>query len=158
VLPPATKPEYQFEESLRDEYPEVVAFMQQFLETCLAGDYAGYRRLVSRQCNPESRDRFQAVLQAIAELRITSIEPLDSPQLSDQVYAVTSQVRFQPDSKVRLRRRHDALGILVLKEQGQWRMMPAPAELQPDQDEAPATSSAPSTSAPSYPWDEDGNF
>ena len=158
VAPPEVKPEYRFEEGLRDDYPEIVAFMQHFLETCLAGDYAGYRKLVSRLCDPESRDRFQAVFHAIRALYIQSIEPIERPRLSDEVYLVVSQVDFHPESKVRLRRKHNAIAILVLKEDDAWRMIPAPSDLQPSDDEPEPTTSAPATSQPDYPWDEDGDF
>ena len=132
--------------------------MQQFLETCLAGDYAGYRKLVSRLCDPESRDRFQAVLQGIRTLRVESIELVERPQVADEVYRIISTIDFQPGTKVRLRHKGNALAILVLKEDGDWRMMPAPGSLQPTEEEAPATSSAPTASAPSYPLDEDGDY
>jgi hypothetical protein len=156
VAPPAVKPEYHFAPELREQFPEITAFMQRFIETCAAGDYAGYRRLVSHYCDPESRDRFQAVLNGIQTLNVTSIERLDRPRLSDEVYLVTCKLDFLPGAKVHLRRRIDAVAILVLKEIGDWRMMPAPADLQPTAEEAetPLTT----TSAPSYPWDEDGNY
>jgi hypothetical protein len=163
VPPPAIPPEYYIADDLRDQYPEVVAFLQQFMETCLAGDYAGYRKLVSRQCDPENRDRFHAVLQAIRVLRVESIEPVELPRLSPDAYVVVSRVEFHPESKARLRRRHDQVAILVLTEEGHWRMMPAPPEWQPTPRESTASASAPAsepipTTAPSYPWDEDGDF
>lgn len=156
---PPIKPDYTFAEGLREEYPQIAAFMQTFLETCLAGDYGGYRRLVSHTRDPESRDRFQAVFFAIRSLLVDSVEPIDLPRLSDEVYLVTSTVGFQPESKARLRRKNNRVAILVLKEDGQWRMLPAPSEFQPPaEEEVPTTTSAPTTSAPSYPWDEDGDF
>lgn len=158
VPPPPIKPEYRFVDPLPDEYPEVVAFVRQFLETCLAGDYAGYRQLVSRQCDPGSRDRFQAIFHALKSLEITSIEPLSRTDLAEGVHLVVARLAFLPESEVRLRRQHDAVGILVFIEDGEWRMMPAPAELQPRSPAPTTTTSAPTTSAPSYPWDEDGDF
>jgi hypothetical protein len=164
VEPPAVRPEYSFAERLRDEYPEVVAFVQQFMETCLAGDYAAYRKLVSRRADPENRDRFQAVFNAISRLHVESIRVLNLPQVSEEVYLVVSKAEFHPETKARLRRKHDQIAILVLKEEGQWRMMPAPPQLQPTTTSAPSTddpdaASAPTTtSAPSYPWDQDGDF
>ncbi|MGD8452187.1 MAG: hypothetical protein PVJ57_10245 [Phycisphaerae bacterium] len=157
VPPPPIKPEYRFADPLPDEYPDVVAFVRQFLETCLAGDYAGYRQLVSRHCDPGSRDRFQAIFHALKSLEVTSIEPLPRADLADDVHLVIARLEFQPESEVRIRRQHNAVGILVFIEDGDWRMMPAPADLQPRAPETPTTSSAPTTSAPSYPWDEDGD-
>ena len=48
------------------------------------------------------------------------------------------------------------VAILVFEEEGELRMAPAPAEHQPDADEAGATSGP--TTAPSYPWDADGDY
>ena len=86
------------------------------------------------------------------------IEPLDLPRVSDEVFLVVSELEFHPDSKARLRRKNNRIAILVLKEDDQWRMMPAPSELQPPEEDTPTTTSAPTTTAPSYPWDQDGDF
>ncbi len=168
VTPPTVRPDYSFADGLRDDYPEIVAFVQQFLETSLAGDYAGYRKLVSRRTDPESRDRFQALFNAISSLRVESIRKLDLPQTSDEAYLVVSKAQFHPDTKARLRRKHNQVAIIVLKEEGQWRMMPAPPHLQPTsgpaesqsaEDGEPGAGPAPATSsAPSYPWDQDGDY
>ena len=161
VPPPAITPEYSFAEGLREQHAEITGFLQEFLEVCLAGDYAGYRRLASRQREPESRERFQAVYHAIRSLVVESVARIDHPDLahlSDKVYLVITSLRFHPESKTRLRRRTDQVAILVIREEGQWRMLPAPSDLQP-REELPTTASAPATtSAPSYPWDEQGDF
>ncbi|MFH1747438.1 MAG: hypothetical protein ABIG44_10390 [Planctomycetota bacterium] len=156
---PDEKPAYNFADGLDRQYPEITAFMRTFLETCLAGDYGGYRRLVSYRRDPESRDRFQAVFFSIRALIIDSVEPVSLPRLADEIYLVIGTVEFQPESKARLRQKNNRVAILVLKEDGEWRMLPAPSEFQPGAEEEPVTTtSAPTTSAPSYPWDEDGDF
>ena len=158
VEPPAVKPEYTFAEEVREQHVQIVAFLRQFLETCLAGDYAGYRKLASRKREAEGRERFQAVFHAIRTLRVESIEPIDLPRVSEETYLVTCAVDFLPESKTRLRRNTNKIAILVLKEEGEWRVLPAPTELQPPEDELATTTSAPATTMPSYPWDEDGDF
>jgi hypothetical protein len=157
--PPPAPPQYSFAESDREDHPEIVAFLRHFLETCLAGDYAGYRRLSSRRREPESRERFEAVYHAIEALDVRAIEPVEVPLLTDRAYKVTCEVRFRPESQVRLRRQADQIAILVIREEEQWRILPAPARMQPQPEEAPSSSSGPvTTTAPSYPWDEDGDF
>jgi len=157
VEPSVPKPDYAFVAGLEQEYPEVVAFLRHFMETALAGDYAGYRRLVSRRADPESRTRFEKILNSLASLTIEEIRELDLPQLADQCYLVTSRVRFLPQRQVALRRGNNSpVAILVFEEEGEWRMCPAPPELQPpiEQTAEPATS----TSAPAYPWQADGDY
>jgi hypothetical protein len=156
VRPAATMPEYTFEETCRRQYPEIVDFLEQFLETCLAGDYGGYRRLCSRLREPETRERFEAVYHAIHSLHVDSIETVELSGLPEPVYRVVCTADFHPESRARLRRKSNRVAVLVVQEQGQWRILPAPAEWQPDRDE-PAErmpASAP-TSVPSYPWDRD---
>jgi len=156
IEPPAYLPEYRVAEGLREQHPEVTAFVDEFLQTCLAGDYLGYRRLVSRYVTPESRDRFRKIYHALRSVSVDSIERLDGvlPDGSP-AYLVISSADFDPESKVRLRHQNRRLAILVMPEDGQWRMRPAPPELQPQEAAAPAASSGPTTSAPSYPWDVD---
>jgi len=156
VRPAPVIPEYTFEEACRRQHPEIVDFLQQFLETCLAGDYGGYRRLSSRLREPETRERFEAVYHAIRSLHIDLIEPLALSGLPQPVYRVVCTADFHPDSRARLRRKSNRVAVLVIREQEQWRILPAPAEWQPDRDEVPesAPASVP-TSVPSYPWDRD---
>lgn len=155
VAPPPELPEHRFAEGLAAEYPEVTAFLREFLQTCLNGDYLGYRRLVSRYETPVSRERFEAIYHAIRYVLVESIRPLAGRTIEGEpVYLVVSQVEVDPESRVAVRHRDPRLAILVFKEGGAWRMRPAPRELtesqpaasQPDQ---PAT-------APVYPWDQDG--
>lgn len=157
VPPPPSKPDYAFAPGLREEYPEVTAFLRAFLENCLAGDYAGYRKMVSRLIEPETRERFQLVAHSILELEVISIAPVKLPELAGEAYRVVSAIEFDPESRVRLRRNMNEVAILVIREEGELRMLPAPPALQP----APpptATASAPApVSVPDYPWDQSGD-
>jgi len=151
-------PVYEITRGLRMEYPEVVAFLDEFLNTCLVGDYAGYRHLVSRAHTPESRERFDAIYQATEAVAVESVELIDVPRIPPPVYLVISAVELDPQQKIKLRETHRKIAILVFKEGEAWRMAPAPAELQPKDEPPPTTTSAPTTSAPAYPWDEDGDY
>ncbi|MEW6198295.1 MAG: hypothetical protein AB1601_06475 [Planctomycetota bacterium] len=160
VEPAVHKPHYAFAAGLEEAYPDVCVFLRQFMETALAGDYTGYRRLVSRVADPESKTRFEKILNALQSLTIESIETVDLARYGVGTgYLVTSRVVFVPNPKVALRRPdRNGIAILVFEEEGELRMMPAPAELQP-RGEGPTSAESPTTtSAPSYPWDEDGDY
>ena len=151
-------PTYELPSDLRASYPRVAAFVDQFVQTCLADDYPGYRRLVSRNVVPESQARFEAIYQAVRAVRVESIEPLEidfEPLADMSVHLVVCAVEFDPGSRVRLRERGRKIGLLVFEEDGALRMRPAPSELQPREPVAPTTTSAPATTRPAFPWDED---
>jgi len=160
VEPAVHKPHYAFAAGLEEAYPDVCVFLRHFMETALAGDYTGYRRLVSRVADPESKTRFEKVLNALQSLTIESIETVDLARYGvGSGYLVTSRVVFVPNPKVALRRSdRNGIAILVFEEEGELRMMPAPAELQPRTEGAGSSESPTTTSAPSYPWDEDGDY
>lgn len=156
--PAAPLPEHRFADGLASQYPEVVAFLRHFMQTCLNGDYVGYRSLVSRDETPVSRDRFDAIYQAVRTVLVESIRPLDVRTPEDEtVYLVVSRVEVDPQSRVAVRHREPELAILVFKEAGAWRMRPAPRELLKPGDGAAAESAPTTTSAPTYPWDETGD-
>ncbi len=156
---PASKPEYEFAEGLRDEYPEIAGFVQQFIETCLAGDYAEYRRLVSRLHDPESRERFAKIFHALKSLRIEVIEEVDIPHIAPPCYAVVSRVEFHPNQKVALRRGENRrIAMLVFREDDEWRMIPAPGEFQPGEEQPDAPPPEPPAPEVEYPWDNDVDY
>lgn len=158
VEPTTPKPEYSFAPGLEDEFPEATSFLRRFLETCLAGDYTGYRRLVTRTGDPETRTRFEKILNSLRTLHIESIEELDAPQGPRPMYLVISRVDFLPERKVALRRGNNSrVAILVLAEDGELRMGLAPPSLQPPGDAEQPTTITTST-APSYPWQEGGDY
>ncbi len=158
----AALPQYSFAEGLREQRPEVAAFLVQFLETCLANDYDGYREMVSHRFRPEPRDRFEAIYSAIQSVAVESIEKLDSERvgaLPSPVYRVVSDIKLDPERAVAMRGPNRKIAILVFREQGDWRIVTAPPQFQPKA--APATqptSTAPAPATqPSYPWDQTGD-
>lgn len=156
VALPEERPAYTFAEDVHEQHPEMVAFLRHFLETCLAGDYYGYRQLVARVADPESRGRFERMLQALKSLSIESVEEIELRDVPPPVYRVVGAIAFREDDPVvqRYGWKPRDIAILVLKEQGEWRMMLAPPGLQP-REEKPVAPPTTTTSAPSYPWDVD---
>ncbi|MFQ5806463.1 MAG: hypothetical protein ACE5I3_08435 [Phycisphaerae bacterium] len=151
-------PTYDFAEGLRAAYPDAGAFVEEFLNTCLVGDYAGYRRLVSRAYTPESRERFEAIYQATEAVTVESIELIDIPRIPPPVYRVVSSVELNPQQQIRRSETRRKVAIVVFKEGEDWRMAPAPAELQPRDEPPPTAAATLTTTAPAYPWDEDGDY
>jgi hypothetical protein len=157
VEPAGPKPDYAFAAGLDDEYPEVVRFLRHFMETALAGDYAGYRRLVSRVADPESRARFEKVLNSLRSLTIESIEETHLPDVRE-AYRVVAAAELRPEAQETLRRRNNnRLAILVLEEEGEFRMMLASSDLQPAETQ-PQPATAPTGTAPNYPWRSEGDY
>ena len=91
-------PEYSIPQDLRRQYPEVASFVEQFLEVCLANDYAGYRRLVSRRVEPETQARFERIYQAIRKVQVESITPRRLRDLADEAFVVVSYVDVVPEA------------------------------------------------------------
>ncbi len=159
VEPTTPKPEYSFAAGLEQAHPEVVGFLRHFMETALVGDYAGYRKLVARVADPESRERFESVLNALKLLAIETIEELEAAQFPPPAYLVTAKAELLPGKKVTLRRGSNSrMAILVIQEEGELRMMLAPSELQPETETTQPAATAPATTAPSYPWKQDGDY
>lgn len=183
-------PEYSIPQDLRRQFPEVAGFVEQFLEVCLANDYAGYRRLVSRRVEPEPQGRFERIYQAIRKVQVESITPRRLRDLADEAFVVVSYVDVipeavergvagaggpaaapdsgdhaapasQPDRSpgFRLRKDNRRIAILVFREDGAWRMAPAPAALQPREPDAASTPAAsqPAATQPDYPWDKNAD-
>jgi len=147
-----------FSAELRAAHPAVSAFLDQFLEAWLARGYEDYRRLVSRAYTPETRERFEGICEATKAVRVEAIEPLDSPQFPSPAYRVVFDVELSPEYEARRGEKRRKIAIAVFQELGRWRMATS-ADLQPAEEPPPtATSSAPTTSAPSYPWDEEGDY
>jgi hypothetical protein len=89
---------------------------------------------------------------------VETIEPIEVPRLPSPAYRVVSTVELDPQQQAKLRETQRQVAILVFKEGEDWRMAPAPAELQPRSQPSPATTSAPTVSGPTYPWDEEGDY
>lgn len=147
-----------FPAELRAEHAEVSRFLDEFLGAWRSGEYERYRQLVGRAHAPETPERFEAIWAATQSVTVVAIEPFDSPEFPAPACRVIIEVEVSPEREARVGERRRKIAILVFKELGRWQMATAPAEYQPAEEPPPATSSAPTTSAPSYPWDEEGDY
>lgn len=170
---PAALPQYRFTDpTLETRFPDAAAFVREFLESCLAGDYAAYRKLVSRYEDPQRREQFDKLctnlkrieVESIAELGEAEIRNVPRPvgvDLPAPAYLVVSAIEFvNPEANVALRYRNRRLAILVFREEGAWRMRPAPSKMQPREPQPgleDQSADAPAEPLPDYPWDRDGD-
>lgn len=160
VPAPTTQPTYRFAAGLREKYRAQTQFVQQFLETCLAGDYSSYRQMVSRLREPETRERFAAMYHGVRSVVVESLEPIELRDVPPPAYRVITAVELDPQARVAVRGSERRVAILIFQENGAWRMLPAPAALQPGHErrENDEELVSQSTSQPSYPWDESGDY
>lgn len=165
-------PAYRFaDDALVTRHPDVAAFVRNFLETCLTGDYAAYRKLVSRNEEPQSREKFDRVYSGLSNIDVELIEVLPEEKVkalpmpagispTGPVYRVVSLVQFDPDANISLRYRSRKLAILAFEEDGHWRMRTAPSKMQPRDERATDSQPADSQPAelvPDFPWELDGD-
>ncbi len=157
------RPRYDLPIELRTAHPEAADFVDRFLTTCLAGNYTEYRRLVSRTRVPESRERFEAIYRGLESVQVESIEPIDAermPELPAPAYMVVSKLEIREESRLGQRRMRDRIAIVAFVEGDDWRMIPAPASMQPESEPetaaAPAAPVEPEFVEPYFPWDQPG--
>lgn len=160
VDPPAVPPSYSIDPEVEAEHPAIADFVREFLTTCLNGDYTGYTKLVSRLRRPESVERFTAMYHAIKSATVESIRPVEHRELPKPAYLVVSRVEVREDVKHAARGQRRGIAIIVVSEDGAWRMLPAPTALQPakedeEPDEPGDAAEKPEADTPDYPWDED---
>lgn len=156
---PMQPPAYSFAPGVRESQREIAGFVQQFLEICLAGDYTGYRQLASRSREPETKERFQAIYHAMRNVVVEQIEEVELREIPGPAYRVVASIELDPQAKVALRGSQRQIALLIVHEGGDWRMLPAPASLQPPKTEdEPVPDEPEAEPAPDYPWDEDGDY
>jgi hypothetical protein len=153
---PVHAPQYVIAPEIRDNHPEVARFLRAFLETCLTGDYEGYRKYVSRRQQPESRERFKRIYDSISLLTVERFDEVEVPTLPKPTYAIVCAVEFVPGKTPVFNEDRREIAILVFREEGEWRMLPAPSKFQPDRrSRATATqpASAPVEDEVDFPWE-----
>lgn len=160
VPQPDVLPEYSIPDALEAAHPEVAKFIERFLQTCLVGDYSGYRLLVSRLREPITPARFEAMYNAVTRVEVRAIEPMEVRDIPSPTYRVVVYAEVDP-AKAAGREITQSIALLVFPEAGEWRLIPAPRAMQPGQDEEASATTQPSepiTTRPAFPWDEDGDF
>lgn len=139
-------------------HPDLLPFIRGALDTVIAGDYTGYRRLVASTQTPEPREHFAVIQEALRGVRVVQIEPVTVGDLPQPCYRIVAQIDLDPDSRAALRFRNREIALLVFQEDCQWRLAIAPARLQPGRAPATAPTTAPADPVPDYPWERDVDY
>ena len=111
-------------------------FVKRFVRTCLSGDYAGYREMVTRLVEPIGREAFETAWHAVKRVEVNSIVLTEGVQrYPPPVYLVEAVVEMrEPEASDA----HVVGGppirnvcILVFQDQeaDEWTMAPAPREI-----------------------------
>lgn len=154
---------YGFSPGLGESHPVIVALLERAFDSILSGDYQAYRRLIVTARDPEPEDRFRLIHEALREVTVTEIQPIDDrriPAYDGPAYLVRMEFTLDPESRAARAIGNRAVTLLVLKDADDWRLAMAPAALQPNRAK-PEVSPLPSAAEPplpDYPWDENVDY
>jgi len=127
-------PTFSFPSEVTCDEPHVNEFVKRFVRTCLRGDYAGYREMVTRLVQPIGREAFETAWHAVKRVEVKSIVLTEGVQrYPAPVYLVEAEVEMREpeaaDAHVVSGPRVRNVCILVFQEPGVWVMAPAPREI-----------------------------
>jgi hypothetical protein len=131
------------------EDPAVNRFMHEALEAAAEGDYERFRLLWTARQEPLERQEFEQGWQAVRTIRVRAIEKVllrtnhsdsDSWEAKERQsdgdsggeaisYVLLAEAEFDPDHPVGQRQPRRDFVLLVMREQGQWRLGRAPAQV-----------------------------
>lgn len=120
----AVKPIVVFPVEHQQPDASVNQFIRDALQTCAEGDYDGFRQLFSLRLPPPGPTQFQLIWRNVKEVVIKSVH--QHPKLPNEYYAHVVVKLRQRDRRDRLER--DVV-VAVQKEENQWRLAEAPAEI-----------------------------
>lgn len=142
VVNPPPEPELlDFPLELRAEDETVNAFIVEVIETCASGDYEAFRLLWSVHDDPFPRDQFYKAWQSVRRVEVVGLRQVKKAETGETLYAARAQVDLDPT--VRDPRRD--VTILIIWEDGRWRLTRPPASLPENLFEPTAPASAPTT-------------
>ncbi len=127
-------PTFKFAAEATCDDTAVNEFVKRFVRTCLSGDYAGYREMVTRLVEPIGREAFETAWHAVKRVEVNSIVLTESVRrYPPPVYLVEAEVEMrEPEASDA----HVVSGppvrnvcILVFQEADEWVMAPAPRDL-----------------------------
>jgi len=131
-----------FPDELRVDYGPANDFISEALSTCVHGDYEAFRLLWSAKQDPLRREEFEQGWQAVKTVRVRAVEKIVVPTddknpvdphvvepdgiAPDVSYVLLADAEFDTSHRVGKRRAKREFVLLVLREQGQWRLGRAP--------------------------------
>ena len=125
-----------FPAELRADDPMVNEFVEQAMAVCAGGDYARFRLLWSAKDDPLRREEYGQGWQAVQKIEIRALEKVilatgsgRDPTGGDNAYVVFAELNLDPNHRAAKHQpRRDAVMLLV-QEQGEWRLANAPKGL-----------------------------
>jgi len=123
--PDAARPTVLFPEQFKTDDVLLNTFIRKAMDSCAEGDYDKFRQLFGVTYEPPDGVQFERVWKGVKEIRIAGIHQDPSRPLDYYVHIVV-QLR-QPD---RLDRTERQAVIWIFKEADEWRMAPAPGDIQ----------------------------
>ena len=117
-----------FPSELHADDESVNDFICQVIDVCASGDYDAFRLLWSIREDPFPQDQFERAWQSVQRVTVTGLRRVQRSADRSTLYAVRAVVELDPD--VREPRRD--VTILLIEENGQWRMTTPPKDLPAD--------------------------
>ena len=108
------------DEVLTDD-PSLNAFVRRAANICLNGNYGDFRLLWSTEYEPFSRRRFESAWHAVRSVEVKAIKPVRAKRENIKYY-IHATAHLDPQ----LGEPRRDLVVLVVDENGEWRIAPAP--------------------------------
>lgn len=133
-----------FPDALHVDHEPVNVFIEKALTICARGDYESFRLLWSARQDPLRREEFEQGWQAVRTIRVRAVEKIVLPGADgggadprhstppngvapDVSYVLLAEAEFDPNHPLGQRQPVRDFVLLVLQEQGEWRLGRAPA-------------------------------
>lgn len=125
--PDLPTPEVIFPDQLKTDNVGANEFIRKALESCHTGDYDAFRQLFGVTAEPPEQEQFGHVWKGVQSIRVAGTYKDDRPDQPPEYYVhVVVQLR-QPD---RYDRKERQAVIWLFREGDEWRLAPAPSEIQ----------------------------
>ena len=127
-------PTFSFPREVTCDNANVNEFVKRFVKSCLSGDYARYREMVTRLVEPIGREAFETAWHAVRRVEVRLIVLTEGVQgYPPPVYLVEAEVEMREpeasDAHVVAGPGIRNVNILVFQEADEWVMAPAPREI-----------------------------
>ncbi|MCP4590948.1 MAG: hypothetical protein GY842_09390 [bacterium] len=111
-----------FPREVQADAPEVNRFVREVVETCAGGDYESFRLLWSVHENPFPRAEFERGWKALRKVRVLALDKYKTPE-GEYLYSIHARVELDQELPDPVRE----VVLLVVQENGQWRLKTAPS-------------------------------
>jgi hypothetical protein len=147
-----------FPAELRVDDPAVNEFVEHAMAVCAGGDYERFRLLWSAKDDPLPREEYEQGWQAVQRIEIRALERVivatgsgHDPTGGDNAYVLFAEVNLDPNHRAAKHEpRRDAV-MLLIQEQGEWRLAHAPKGLRAWIKEQAAVPQAPAAQTADLP-------